>query len=69
MQWLTTHGARVLNAHNAYLEVNKVDQLLAFTQHGLRIPRTWVFNHVNQLPLLPKDFPFPLLVKPAQGET
>jgi hypothetical protein len=67
MQWLTAHGARVLNAHNAHLEVNKVDQLLAFIQHGLRIPRTWVFNHVNQLPLLPKDFPFPLLVKPAQG--
>lgn len=67
IRWLTAQGARVLNACNAHLEVNKVDQLLAFQQHGLRTPCTWVFNHLDQLPQLPADFPFPLLVKPAQG--
>jgi len=67
LQFLAANGARILNYHNAHLEVNKVDQLLAFRQHGLRTPRTWVFNHSAQLRHLPADFPFPLLVKPAQG--
>jgi hypothetical protein len=66
-KFLTAHGAKVLNARNAHLEVNKVDQLLAFQQHGLPTPRTWVFNHREQLAHLPADFPFPLLIKPAQG--
>jgi hypothetical protein len=65
--YLMTHGARVLNAHNAHLEVNKAAQLLAFQQHGLLTPRTWVFNDPEQLRFLPDDFPFPLLIKPAQG--
>lgn len=66
-KYLVAHGARVLNYHNAHLEMNKVDQLLAFQQHGLPIPRTWAFNDPQQLRTLPDDFPFPLLVKPAQG--
>ena len=66
-KFLVAHGAKVLNYHNAHLEVNKVDQLLAFQQHGLTTPRTWVFNHPEQLTYLPADFCFPLLIKPAQG--
>lgn len=66
-KFLTAHGANVLNARNAQLEINKVDQLLAFRQHGLITPRTRVFNEVAQLCHLPDDFPFPLLIKPAQG--
>lgn len=64
---LTARGARVLNARNAPLEMNKVAQLLAFQHHGLLTPRTWVFNDPDRLRALPADFPFPLLVKPAQG--
>lgn len=67
LKFLQGHGARVLNAKNAHLEINKVDQLLAFRQHGLQTPRTWVFNAPEQLASLPCDFPFPLLIKPAQG--
>lgn len=66
-KFLVAHGANVLNARNAHLEINKVDQLLAFRQHGLTTPRTWVFNDTAQLRHLPADFPFPLLIKPAQG--
>ena len=66
-RFLAARGAKVLNAHNAHLEVNKVDQLLAFQEHGLKTPRTWVFNHPEQVCALPADFPFPLLIKPAQG--
>lgn len=66
-RFLTANGATILNGRNAHLEVNKVDQLLAFRQHGLNIPRTWVFNDREQLHRLPADFRFPLLVKPAQG--
>ena len=66
-KFLVARGAKVLNYHNAHLEINKVDQLLAFQQHGLTTPRTWVFNHPEQLKYLPADFPFPLLIKPAQG--
>jgi glutathione synthase/RimK-type ligase-like ATP-grasp enzyme len=65
--YLVARGARVLNSHNAHLEMNKADQLLAFQQHGLLAPRTWVFNDPEQLRFLPDDFPFPLLIKPAQG--
>jgi hypothetical protein len=67
LKFLTAHGARVLNYHHAYLEVNKVDQLLAFQQYGLPTPRTWIFNDPAQLRHLPADFPFPLLIKPSQG--
>lgn len=67
LKFLAANGARILNYHNAHLEVNKVDQLLAFRQHGLRTPRTWVFNHLAQLRYLPAEFPFPVLIKPAQG--
>lgn len=56
-----------MNGKNAHLEINKVDQLLAFQRHGLSIPRTWIFNSLDQLNALPEEFPFPLLVKPAQG--
>ncbi len=66
-KFLAAHGATILNGQNAHLEVNKVDQLLTFRQHGLQTPRTWVFNHREQLKHVPADFPFPLLVKPAQG--
>lgn len=66
-KFLESHGARILNGKNAHLEVNKVDQLLAFQRHGLTIPRTWIFNAIDQLNHLPEDFPFPLLIKPAQG--
>ena len=66
-KFLVANGASVLNYRNAHLEMNKVDQLLAFQQHGLTTPRTWVFNDPKQLLHLPEDFPFPLLVKPAQG--
>jgi hypothetical protein len=66
-KFLVARGAQVLNYDNAHLEVNKVDQLLAFRQHGLKTPRTWVFNDPEQLKRLPADFPFPLLIKPAQG--
>ena len=66
-KFLAAHGAKVLNARNAQLEINKVDQLLAFRQHGFITPRTWVFNDIAQLRHLPDDFPFPLLIKPAQG--
>jgi hypothetical protein len=65
--FLATQGAKILNYRNAHLEVNKADQLLAFRQHGLQTPRTWIFNDPMQLHHLPPDFPFPLLVKPAQG--
>ena len=65
--WLTSQGARVLNGTNAHLEVNKVAQIVAFRQHGLATPRTWVFNSQDQLASLPVDFPFPLLLKPSQG--
>jgi hypothetical protein len=65
--FLVAHGAKVLNYRNAHLEVNKVDQLLAFQQHGLPTPPTWVFNDPQQLKHLPADFSFPLLIKPAQG--
>ncbi len=66
-RYLQAQGARVLNAHHAQLEINKVDQLLAFRQHGLTTPRTWAFNDRAQLAHLPPDFPFPVLIKPAQG--
>jgi hypothetical protein len=66
-KFLVAHGAKVLNYHNAALEINKVDQLLAFQQHGWQTPRTWVYNTPEQLTRLPADFPFPLLLKPAQG--
>lgn len=67
MAFLVDQGATVLNARQAHLEVNKVAQMLAFTQHGLPTPRTWVFNHPEQLHHLPEDFPLPLLIKPSQG--
>jgi glutathione synthase/RimK-type ligase-like ATP-grasp enzyme len=66
-KFLAAQGGRILNGCNAHLEVNKADQLLAFRQHGLSTPRTWVFNDPAQLHHLPADFPFPLLIKPAQG--
>ncbi len=66
-KFLEAHGARILNGKNAHLEINKVDQLLAFQRHGIPIPRTWIFNAIDQLDALPEDFPFPLLIKPAQG--
>jgi glutathione synthase/RimK-type ligase-like ATP-grasp enzyme len=65
--FLAAQGARILNGHHAHLEINKADQLLAFRQHGLSTPRTWVFNDRAQLHHLPDGFPFPLLIKPAQG--
>jgi hypothetical protein len=67
LKFLAAQGAKILNFHNAHLEMNKADQLLAFRQHGLQTPRTWVFNDRAQLTQLPNDFPFPLLIKPAQG--
>ena len=66
-KFLAAQGARILNVRNAHLEMNKADQLLAFRQHGLSTPRTWVFNDRAQLHHLPDSFPFPLLIKPAQG--
>jgi hypothetical protein len=66
-KFLAAQGAKILNFRNAHLEMNKADQLLAFRQHGLQTPRTWVFNDCTQLTHLPDDFPFPLLLKPAQG--
>jgi glutathione synthase/RimK-type ligase-like ATP-grasp enzyme len=66
-KFLAAQGARILNGHHAHLEMNKADQLLAFRQHGLSTPRTWVFNDRAQLHHLPDGFPFPLLIKPAQG--
>jgi hypothetical protein len=66
-KFLAANGATIVNYQNAHLEVNKVDQVLAFRQHGLTTPRTWVFNDPQQLTRLPTDFPFPLLIKPAQG--
>jgi hypothetical protein len=66
-KFLAVQGARILNGHHAHLEMNKADQLLAFRQHGLSTPRTWVFNDRAQLHHLPDGFPFPLLIKPAQG--
>src|SRR5262245_64149715 len=32
LKFLVAHGAKVLNYHHASLEINKVDQLLAFQQ-------------------------------------
>ena len=66
-KFLAAQGAKILNFRNAHLEMNKADQLLAFRQYGLQTPRTWVFNDRPQLTQLPNDFPFPLLIKPAQG--
>jgi hypothetical protein len=66
-KFLAAQGAKILNFCHAHLEMNKADQLLAFRQHGLNTPRTWVFNDRAQLIHLPDDFPFPLLIKPAQG--
>jgi hypothetical protein len=66
-KFLAAQGARILNGHHAHLEMNKADQLLAFRQHGLSTPHTWVFNDRAQLYHLPDGFPFPLLIKPAQG--
>ena len=66
-RFLAAQGTRILNLRNAHLEMNKADQLLAFRQHGLSTPRTWVFNDRAQLHHLPDSFPFPLLIKPAQG--
>ena len=61
-RFLAAQGARILNVRNAQLEINKADQLLAFRQHGLSTPRTWVFNDRAQLHHLPDGFPFPLLL-------
>ncbi len=67
LKFLEARGARILNGRHAHLEVNKVDQLLAFQRYGLATPRTWIFNSLEQLETLPEAFPFPLLIKPAQG--
>ncbi len=69
IQWLESHGRRVINGHQTiYTEISKARQYLLLQEAGIRIPETYVANSIDQLPTLALHFEErPFILKPNRG--
>ncbi|MDJ0941997.1 MAG: alpha-L-glutamate ligase [Kiloniellales bacterium] len=69
LNWLETHGRRVVNSSRAlYLEVSKIAQYAALNRAGIRTPRSVAAVGRAQLLQAARDFgEAPFIVKPNRG--
>ncbi len=69
IDWLEGHGRKVINGHQTIaFEVSKVKQYIALQKAGIKVPTTYVANHMEQVVEMARNFEGqPFIVKPNRG--
>ncbi len=68
IDWLESHGRRVINGHNTLrIELSKALQNELFKKHGLCTPQTNVCESLESLFEQAIQFPAPFIIKPNRG--